>query len=102
MREMPAAQTAPSQPPTWQVKPGDTVRVTLANGLRVQFEVAAVEEDALVADNGNRHQNTDIRRVERSEFSSGRTTVAVIGGLLGALVIFFGALIATYPGGGPV
>jgi hypothetical protein len=97
MRELPA-QTAPTQPPTWQVQPGDTIRVTLANGRRVRFKVAAVDNVALVAVNGNRYPLTGVTRVERRQFSGGRTAVLVIGGFLvaalTAVVIAGGAILA--------
>lgn len=97
MRELPA-QTAPTQPPTWQVKQGDTIRVTLANGRRVRFKVAAVDNDALVAVNGNRYQLTGVTRVERRQFSGGRTVLVIGGFLVAAAVVIAGSAILVIPG----
>ena len=72
--------------PTWNVRPGDDLRLTLVDGRSVTCTVAAVETGVIVAKDGARYPFADIREVERRELSGGKTAVAVGGGVLGALL----------------
>jgi hypothetical protein len=78
--ETTAAQTA------WNVRPGDDLRLTLADGRAVTCTVAAVEAGVIVAEGGARYPFADIRRVERREVSAGKTAALVGGGVLGAVL----------------
>ena len=73
-------------PVSSRVSPGDTIRVTLRDGRRVQFTVDKVEATAIIArnDTGTRYDLTDILTVERREFS-GVKTGFLVGGIVGGV-----------------
>lgn len=81
-------QTTASQAPAWGVAPGDDLRVALNDGRQVQFTVASVTTDAVVATDGARYPFADMRVVERREPSTGRTVLLVAGGVLAVLFLY--------------
>lgn len=74
--------------PTWNVRPGDDLHLTLTDGRTVTCTVAAVESGAIVTEDGARYPFTEIRDVERREFSGGKTVALIGGGVAGVLVAF--------------
>jgi hypothetical protein len=81
LHHVPLVAASPGQPAVWQVKPGDTVRVAMRNGSSFEFRVQSVTPDAIVSSDGARFESNDIRSVERSGFSGGKTAAAVGAGI---------------------
>ena len=90
MHKVPLVQTSAGQP-TWQVKAGDTIRVTLRDGGSSEFKVQSVTPDAIIASDGTRYEHTNITSVERRGFSGGKTAGAAGAGL-GVLAYVFVAV----------
>ena len=81
MHKVPVVQTSPGQPIAWQVKTGDTIRVTLRDGGSSEFKVQSVTPDAIISSDGARFENANITQVERRGISGGKTAGAVGAGL---------------------
>jgi hypothetical protein len=63
------------------VKPGDDVDCTLRDGTHAKFKVTSVAPDALY--NGpTRVPVSDIGHIDAKRFSAGKTTLAVVGGVV--------------------
>lgn len=79
----------PGEPAFGPVTRGDTVRVRLRSGERLEFEVAQIQGDTLVAKGGTRFSRTDIVQLQRESFSKVKTwtLVGTISGLVICLAI---------------
>jgi len=69
-----------SDPAQWQaqLKPGDTVQVTLRDGSQKEFKLGAIESDAL-SGSGQRFAFADISQLARKQMDGTRTTLLVVG-----------------------
>ena len=103
MHKVPVMQGSGGQQ-VWQVKAGDTIRVTLKDGASAQFEVQAVTPDAIVAMNGMKYEHANITSVERRAVSGGKTAGAAVAGVGVTFVLLMAAasavLISMFSGGG--
>ncbi len=97
----PIVVRGPTQPPPTaeslsQLRIDDVVRVALVNGDLMEFRVAVVENDALVAKDGRRFLYSDIMRVEKSQISVDKTValgfgmMPLVGVLIGVLALAAG------------
>ena len=84
-----------TQPPVRRVEPGDTVRLTMQDGRRVQFRVQAADADGIVASDGSRYAGADITSVERRQVSWLKTTMLGLSVFGGALLVV--GLVAVRP-----
>lgn len=82
-----------------RVAPGDTVRVVLKNGQQSEFKVRAVEDDALVGQDGQRVVYADIALLERRSISAKKTTLLVLSPLIALTGAFLVAVIVYTVGG---
>ena len=91
MHKVPVVRSADGQP-HWQVKAGDTIRVTLRDGGTAMVTVQRVTPEAIIASDGTKFDLAEITAMERRGVSGGKT-VGLVGGI-GALA-FVLALAAT-------
>lgn len=92
---------------TWEASPSamqqnnlkdSRIRVHTTNGARLEMTVAQLDPDSLIGrDRGNRVAVAvaDIRRVDTAQFSSDRTAVAVVAGIVAALGLFALVIVAS-------
>jgi hypothetical protein len=85
---------AATQPPTWNIQPGERIRVATKDGKQTTFIVAAIEPDFIVARGGSRYAFADITRVDARGFSGRRTLL-----LVGAVWVTLAAMAAAGGGG---
>ena len=78
MHKVPMAAASPGQPAVWQVKAGDTVRVTMRNGSSAEFKVQSVAPDVIVSTDGRRFDSNEIRSVERRGVSGVLTALSAL------------------------
>lgn len=90
MREMPLT---PSAADVDGVKPGDSVRLTLRDGSVHEFEVRAVEPDAIAGD-GARIAKAEIVKLERKEIDVGATAAVGVAGTGLLILLLFGLALA--------
>jgi hypothetical protein len=83
--------TAPGQPAFGPVTAGDTVRVRLRNGERLEFEVQQVQGDTLIAKGGTAVSRADIVQLQRESFSPVKTW-SLVGGITAAAILWALAL----------
>jgi hypothetical protein len=80
------------QPPTAaafaSLKAGDTLRVTLHDGVVSDLELAEVQATGLLGKDGRLVAYADMARVERIHVSAGKT-VALVGGIGAAFLLLF-------------
>ena len=86
MHKVPMVAASAGQPSVWQVKAGDTVRVTMRNGSAAEFEVQSVAPDVIVSVDGRRFDSNEIRSVERRGIDGDRITFSVVA-LLAAIAL---------------
>jgi hypothetical protein len=90
--DRPAGQSADMAAALAELKPGDTVRVTLQNGDRMLFVVAEAQADALVASVvGRRFPHADIVRLEVRRVATVKT-IALIAAVPFMALFFVGFL----------
>ena len=77
----------PSRPTYSDIKKDDYVALRLRDGSRVQFVVASVEPDAIVASDGARYRNSDIERAEVRIMTARKATLLTVAAAAGALVV---------------
>ncbi len=88
MHKVPMAAASPGQPAVWQVKAGDTVRVTMQNGSSAEFTVQSVAPDVIVSVDGRRFDSNEIRSVERRGIDGDKIAFSVVALLaVSALVV---------------
>ena len=93
MRKVPMVAASAGQPAVWQVKAGDTVRVTMRNGSSAEFKVQSVAPGVIVSVDGRRFDSNEIRSVERRGIDGDATAFSVVALLVvTALVVLVGAL----------
>ena len=85
---------------TWEASPSaipqdnlkeSRVRVHMTNGSRLEMRVARLDPDSLIgSDRGDRVAValSDIKRLDNQQFSSDRTAVAVVAGIVAGLGLF--------------
>ena len=83
-----------------ELKVGDRVRVTLRNGNHAEARVAAVQREALVAEDGRRILYADIVQIEKTVVSKGKTIASVAGLVAIWFVLAYGAALGSLVGGG--
>ena len=96
MHKVPMVAGSAGQPAVWQVKAGDTVRVTLRNGSSAEFKVQSVAPDVIVSVDGRRFDSNEIRSVERHGIDGDKTAFAVIALLAVAAVVVGGILLQAF------
>jgi hypothetical protein len=101
MHKVPVVAAPAGQPMAWQVKAGDTIRVTMRDGGSSVFSVQSVTPDAIVAINGARFEQTNITSVERRGFSLGKTLGLGAVGAVAAYYILLYAAFSSLVGGSP-
>ena len=101
MHKVPVVQSSPGQPTAWQVKAGDTIRVTLRDGGSSEFNVQSVTPEAIIAVGGTRFESTNIASVERRGFSLGKTVGLGAAGAVIAFYIIVAAAFSSLGGGAP-
>jgi hypothetical protein len=79
-----------------QVRPGDTVKIATYDGRKLKFEVTQVTDEAVVGEDVT-VPLSEIRTIEKVEFSRSKTTIfglsttavlLVVGGLIALIVAF--------------
>lgn len=91
------AASAPTAPKEFlDIKPGDHVAVKMADGRAVRFKVQRVDEDGLVAENGDRYRRTEIQELRRRQFSHAKTWSLVGGVGFGLVLMFAIAAVSAY------
>ena len=93
MHKVPVVPASAGQPVAWQVKAGDTVRVTMRDGGSSEFRVQSVTPEAIVAINGVRFEQANITSIERRGFSFGKTLGL---GVIGAAAAFYILIAAAF------
>ena len=102
MHKVPVVQTSPGQPIAWQVKAGDTIRITLRDGGSAEFKVQSVTPDAIIASDGTRFEQANITSVERPGFSAGKTIGLGVGvGVIAFYILALTFFNSLFGGGGP-
>ena len=89
MHKVPMVAGSAGQPAVWQVKAGDTVRVTMRNGSSAEFKVQSVAPDVIVSGDGRRFDSNEIRSVERRGVSGVLTALSALA------ILSFTALVVT-------
>jgi hypothetical protein len=96
MHKVPMVAASPGQPAVWQVKAGDTVRVTMRNGSSAEFKVQSVAPDVIVSVDGRRFDSNEIRSVERRGIDGDKTTFLVVAPLAVAAVVVWLFVVRTF------
>ena len=91
MHKVPMAAASPGQPAVWQVKAGDTVRVTMRNGSSAEFKVQSVAPDVIVSVDGRRFDSNEIRSVQRRGVSGVLTALSAL-----AILSFTALVVAVF------
>ena len=79
--------TAPDQPAFGAVEAGDTVRIRLRSGERLEFEVEQIQGSTIVAKGGTRFSREDIVQLQRASFSHVKTW-SLVGSITGLVICF--------------
>ena len=95
MHKVPMVAASAGQPAVWQVKAGDTVRVTMRNGSSAEFKVQSVAPDVIVSVDGRRFDSNEIRSVERHGIDGDKTAFAVVAVLALTALVVFGIAVRT-------
>ena len=93
MHKVPMVAASAGQPAVWQVKAGDTVRVTMRNGSSAKFKVQSVAPDVLVSIDGIRFDSNEIRSVERRGIDGDKIAFSVVALLALTAVVVLGVAI---------
>ena len=96
MHKVPMVAASAGQPAVWQVKAGDTVRVTMRNGSSAEFKVQSVAPDVMVSVDGIRFDSNEIRSVERRGIDGDKTAFSVVAVLAVAAVVVGGILLQAF------
>ena len=96
MHKVPMVAAAAGQPAVWQVKEGDTVRVTMRNGSAAEFKVQSVAPDVIVSVDGRRFDSNEIRSVERRGIDGDKTVFSVVAPLAVAAVVVWVFVVRTF------
>lgn len=95
MHKVPMVAASPGQPAVWQVKAGDTLRVTMRNGSSAEFKVQSVAPDVIVSVDGRRFDSNEIQSVERRGVDGDKTAFSVLAPLAVAAVVVWVFVVRT-------
>ncbi len=77
------------------LRPGDRVRLHLADGEIREVEVASLSDVDLTTDDGDSVDFSKIETIESRTLSKGKTTAAVVGGSLVVTILLLGAALSS-------
>ena len=73
--------------PFGDLKPGDELALTLNDGRRVRIEVDRIDADTIVSREGVRYARADIARLQVRRISAARTSLLVVGIVVGVVFV---------------
>ena len=83
------AVSAPTAPREYlDIKPGDVVSVERTDGRRKKFRVKSADNDALIAEGGQRYARSEMRELKREHFSHAKTWSLVATALIVVGVLY--------------